>query len=136
MIQLRVDARPLFFPKPNDPAANGLRPQSLSLGFGFTTPFKLFRWLQVANDDDVRDENGEGQGQIEAQDAHDEDVELEITAAIGGGFKTMTQEATFVDPETQEEETRSVSNSYRSFQALSDIRRFRYLRCFWLVVSH
>lgn len=105
MVQLRVDARPLLVPDAAGPNTPGLRPQSLTVGLDFTTPFPLFRWLRGSDDDDSSKENTDTQEQTEDVD---EDVALEITAAIGGSFKRATQQITFTHPVTQEE-TRTVS---------------------------
>lgn len=84
-----------------------MHPTSLALGFNFSTPFTPLKWLEGSKEDERLDENGEETEDSESA-VYDEAPELEIHAAIGGGFKQAVQRVTVFNEDTGEEETHDV----------------------------
>ncbi|KAL1959434.1 hypothetical protein VTO42DRAFT_2237 [Malbranchea cinnamomea] len=105
LVQLRVDARPLFRPNANK---QSLKPTSIALGFNFTTPFSLLRWLKEYNEPDNVDEGEEEEENAAVKGLYDEEPELEVHATIGGGFKRVFQRVALVNEDTGEEEEHQV----------------------------
>ena len=69
------------------------------------------KWLGGSREDERLDENGEDTEDSEAA-VYDEAPELEIHAAIGGGFKRAFQKVVVVNEDTEEEESHDVRSLF------------------------